>query len=158
MTGSALFFWLAPVLRGNVIGLVGVEVETVDFVVGQRIRARRVAMGVSQADLGKSIGVRFQQVQKYESGANRVSASRLWAIAEALGVHISHFFVGIRASDPETGDKTAPTDEFCFLKEHDAVEMLSIYRSLKPAHKHAVLSFVRTLTQDAPVRRFDEAK
>ncbi|WP_372572951.1 helix-turn-helix domain-containing protein [Ruegeria jejuensis] len=132
--------------------------ETVDFVVGQRIRARRVAMGVSQADLGKSIGVRFQQVQKYESGTNRVSASRLWAIAEALDVHVSHFFAGIRPASADSGDKSAPKDEFGFLKEHDAVEMLSIYRSLKPAHKHAVLSFVRTLTQDATVRRFDEAK
>ncbi|MEY8842737.1 helix-turn-helix domain-containing protein, partial [Cribrihabitans sp. XS_ASV171] len=59
----------------------------VDVTVGQRIKARRMALGMSQADLGDAVGVRFQQVQKYESGANRVSASRLWSIAEVLGVH-----------------------------------------------------------------------
>lgn len=133
--------------------------ETVDSVVGQRIRARRLAMGMSQSELGKAIGVRFQQVQKYESGSNRVSASRLWAIAEVLGVHVSHFFEGIRPPESGAIDGSAPpTDDLSFLKERDAIEMLSIYRSLKPAHKHAVLSFVRTLTQDKQDTRLDAAR
>ncbi|WP_093029291.1 helix-turn-helix domain-containing protein [Ruegeria marina] len=120
--------------------------NTVDAVVGQRIRARRMALGLSQADLGKAVGVRFQQVQKYESGANRVSASRLWAIAEVLDVHVSHFFEGIEA--PEAGNAGAgdqPVDKLVFLKDRDAVEMVEIYTSLPLQQKRAVLAFVRTM-------------
>lgn len=120
--------------------------NTVDAVVGQRIRARRMALGLSQADLGKAVGVRFQQVQKYESGANRVSASRLWAIAEVLDVHVSHFFEGIEA--PEAGDADTggqAVDKLVFLKDRDAVEMVEIYTCLPPQQKRAVLAFVRTM-------------
>ncbi|MCE8535695.1 helix-turn-helix domain-containing protein [Ruegeria pomeroyi] len=123
--------------------------DTVDTVVGRRIRARRSALGLSQAELGRAIGVRFQQVQKYESGANRVSASRLWAIAEVLDVHISHFFEGIQA--PESGmidGSDAPIDRLMFLKDRDSVEMVEIYSSLPPAQKRAVLAFVRTMAVD----------
>ncbi|SDC91163.1 Helix-turn-helix [Ruegeria marina] len=105
-----------------------------------------MALGLSQADLGKAVGVRFQQVQKYESGANRVSASRLWAIAEVLDVHVSHFFEGIEA--PEAGNAGAgdqPVDKLVFLKDRDAVEMVEIYTSLPLQQKRAVLAFVRTM-------------
>ncbi|MFC3614834.1 helix-turn-helix domain-containing protein [Lutimaribacter marinistellae] len=119
----------------------------VDVTVGQRIKARRMALGMSQAELGDAVGVRFQQVQKYESGANRVSASRLWSIAEVLGVHVSHFFEGIRPADADCGsDKRQPVDNMEFLKDHDTLELVSVYSRLTPAHRHAVLSFVKSLT------------
>ncbi len=119
----------------------------VDVTVGQRIKARRMALGMSQADLGDAIGVRFQQVQKYESGANRVSASRLWSIAEVLGVHVSHFFEGIRPADADSGASgRVPVDKLDFLKDHDTLELVGVYRRLSPAHRHAVLSFVKSLT------------
>ena len=63
-----------------------------DVEVGQRIRARRMAKGMSQTELGEMLGVTFQQVQKYEKGVNRVGAGRLVRIAEALGVPVSFFF------------------------------------------------------------------
>jgi transcriptional regulator with XRE-family HTH domain len=122
--------------------------ETVDTLVGQRIRAKRLSASMSQAELGRAIGVRFQQVQKYESGVNRVSASRLWAIAEVLDVHVSHFFEGIRPSNSGAIDGSSPPkDELDFLKDQDAMELVLIYRSLRATHRHAVLSFVRSLTQ-----------
>lgn len=65
---------------------------TLDVHVGSRIAARRAALGLSQTALAQTVGVTFQQVQKYESGTNRVSASRLHAIAEALAVPIATFF------------------------------------------------------------------
>src|ERR1700704_1060297 len=63
-----------------------------DVEVGQRIRARRMAKGMSQTDLGNLLGVTFQQVQKYEKGVNRVGAGRLVRVAEALDVPVSFFF------------------------------------------------------------------
>lgn len=64
----------------------------VDIHVGQRLHDRRVLMGLSQEQLGKRIGVTFQQIQKYERGANRVSASRLWEVSRIMGVPVSWFF------------------------------------------------------------------
>jgi transcriptional regulator with XRE-family HTH domain len=63
-----------------------------DIEVGQRIRARRMAKGMSQTELGNMLGVTFQQVQKYEKGLNRVGAGRLVRVAEALDVPVSFFF------------------------------------------------------------------
>src|SRR3954462_13876528 len=63
-----------------------------DVEVGQRIRARRMAKGMSQTELGALLGVTFQQVQKYEKGVNRVGAGRLVRVAEALDVPVSFFF------------------------------------------------------------------
>ena len=66
--------------------------DPVDIHVGGRIRTRRLLIGMNQETLARALGLTFQQVQKYEGGANRVSASRLSQIAETLGVPISHFF------------------------------------------------------------------
>jgi transcriptional regulator with XRE-family HTH domain len=63
-----------------------------DVEVGQRIRARRMAKGMSQTELGTMLGVTFQQVQKYEKGVNRVGAGRLVRVGEALDVPVSFFF------------------------------------------------------------------
>ena len=67
----------------------------VDLHVGKVIRQRRWLAGMTQQKLAQEIGVKFQQVQKYETGANRVSSSRLWEIAGALGVTVSEFFEGL---------------------------------------------------------------
>src|SRR5512134_1392148 len=69
--------------------------DPIDRHVGTRIRGRRVGLRISQTKLGHSIGVTFQQIQKYESGTNRVGASNLFKIAEALGVEVSFFFEGV---------------------------------------------------------------
>lgn len=67
----------------------------VDSHVGEQIRARRLALKMSQEKLGESLGITFQQVQKYERGANRVGASRLWKLSQVLGVSVGYFFEGI---------------------------------------------------------------
>ncbi len=67
----------------------------VDVHVGRRVRIRRVLCGLSQTALADQLGLTFQQLQKYESGANRVSASRLWQISQILDVPIAWFFMGI---------------------------------------------------------------
>ena len=68
--------------------------DPVDIEVGQRIKIQRLAAGLSQTELGESIGVTFQQVQKYEKGANRVGAGRLTQIARVLNVPVNTFFEG----------------------------------------------------------------
>jgi transcriptional regulator with XRE-family HTH domain len=69
-----------------------VELNRIDTAVGSRIRRRRTALRLSQTTLGQMAGVTFQQVQKYENGTNRVSASRLVMIGRALGVSTAYFF------------------------------------------------------------------
>jgi transcriptional regulator with XRE-family HTH domain len=73
-----------------------------DVEVGQRIRARRMAKGMSQTELGGLLGVTFQQVQKYEKGVNRVGAGRLVRVGEALEVPVSFFFGGTDVGSDET--------------------------------------------------------
>jgi transcriptional regulator with XRE-family HTH domain len=74
----------------------------VDAHVGKRIRHRRWMVGMTQQQLADKAGVKFQQIQKYETGANRVSASRLWDIAEAMDVSVAFFFEGLNGKNPES--------------------------------------------------------
>lgn len=66
--------------------------NSIDVTVGTRVRLRRMTLGMSQGALAQAVGVTFQQVQKYEAGTNRISASRLQGIAQALNVPMSYFF------------------------------------------------------------------
>ena len=79
--------------------------ERVDIHLGKRLRWRRKAMGLTQQDVGEALGVRFQQVQKYESAANRMSAAVLWKLAVLLEVDIRYFFDGL--ADLATPDGSA---------------------------------------------------
>ena len=67
----------------------------VDIHVGKQLRTQRALFGLSQTDLAKQLDITFQQLQKYESGANRISASRLWEASKVLGVPVSYFFEGL---------------------------------------------------------------
>ncbi len=76
----------------------GTGVSPIDVHVGARVRLRRTLLGMSQTGLGDALGVTFQQVQKYENGANRISASRLYDLSRVLDVSIEHFFEDIPAA------------------------------------------------------------
>lgn len=69
--------------------------DPIDIHVGKRVRKSRISLGVSQRSLGDCVGLPFQQIQKYERGANRISASKLWAISNFLNVPIDWFFEGL---------------------------------------------------------------
>ena len=73
--------------------------DPIDVHVGQRVRLRRILLGMSQEKLGSSLGLTFQQIQKYESGANRIGSSRLYKLSKTLDVHISFFFQDIHEDD-----------------------------------------------------------
>jgi len=85
------------------------EIHPVDLHVGSAIRVRRKSMQISQSDLADGLGVSFQQVQKYERGTNRVSASRLYDIGACLGVSVDYFFEGLPSNinAPMTEDEQA---------------------------------------------------
>ncbi len=88
----------------------------VDVHVGGRVRARRTLIGMSQTELGKRIGLTFQQIQKYEKGINRIAASRLWVISLVLGRPISWFFEGIGERKRKTDDLMAKRETLKFLR------------------------------------------
>ncbi len=77
--------------------------HSVDVHVGMRVRQRRFLTGMTLQELGERVGIKFQQIQKYESGANRISASRIWEIAAAMEVPVSFFFEGIDGQAPDIG-------------------------------------------------------
>jgi transcriptional regulator with XRE-family HTH domain len=110
--------------------------EPVDVYVGQKIAERRHALGLSQSDLGQAIGVTFQQVQKYERGGNRVSASRLWMIAEFLGVRINDLLPPLDG-DPG-GDGVPPLSA-------TASRLVFEAKALPARDQALLLSFVRRM-------------
>ncbi|MBL6772754.1 MAG: helix-turn-helix transcriptional regulator [Alphaproteobacteria bacterium] len=71
------------------------DIHPVDVFVGQRLRQRRISLGITQEDMANALGLSFQQVQKYEKGMNRISSSRLWEIGRIVGVEVAYFFEGM---------------------------------------------------------------
>lgn len=90
----------------------------VDVHVGERLRSRRVLLGISQEKLADAVGITFQQVQKYERGANRVSASRLWQFSKILDAPISYFFDSF--SEPKNPVTVGLSDNLQEGFAHDA--------------------------------------
>jgi len=100
-----------------------------DAEIGQRVRALRLQRGLSQTELGQLISVTFQQVQKYEKGANRISAGRLQRIAEVLGVPVAYFFaVAQDTSEPAEPDEPAGSG---FLQTEGALRLARAYARIK---------------------------
>jgi transcriptional regulator with XRE-family HTH domain len=83
--------------------------SAVDRTIGARLRTRRIQIGLSQGKLGEALGITFQQVQKYEKGANRMGASRLQQAAIALGVPVSHFYDDTPGDRPDGAPDPAPS-------------------------------------------------
>ncbi len=82
----------------------GGKPDPVDVYVGNQLRTRRTLNGFSQTELADQLDITFQQLQKYENGANRISASRLWQVSKILGVPVSYFFDGLdENADPASG-------------------------------------------------------
>jgi transcriptional regulator with XRE-family HTH domain len=84
------------------------KTDDIDRHVGDRIRMRRIMVGTSQDELGKKLGITFQQIQKYEKGANRISAGRLYRAAQILDVPVSFFFEGLPSANGRRGKGALP--------------------------------------------------
>jgi transcriptional regulator with XRE-family HTH domain len=130
------------------------EINPVDLHVGGRIRMRRKFLGLSQEQLAESIKLTFQQVQKYERGANRVSASKLFEIAKTLKVPVAYFFDGYAASELPEGFNESQSEQFVhgFLMTTEGIELAEIFPRIKsPKHRRKILELVRAMTEDDAV-------
>ena len=101
--------------------------NSVDVLVGKRVRMRRLELSLSQSELAEKIGVTFQQVQKYERGTNRISCSRLTQIASALDVKLAYFF----GEDAWGNGRPAMLDGFDVERIPEGQRLLSAFMSIK---------------------------
>ena len=120
----------------------------VDVHVGKRIRHRRWLVGMTQPQLAERVGIKFQQIQKYETGANRVSASRLWDIADALDVDISFFFEGLETESSERDDapEGVPAD---LLGDKEALDLVRSYYAIPENQRRRLFDLARVLSDVA---------
>lgn len=118
----------------------------VDVHVGKRIRHRRWLVGMTQQQLAERVGIKFQQIQKYETGANRVSASRLWDIADALDVPVSFFFEGIETEQAEGEASAMPTD---ILGDKEALDLVRSYYAIPENQRRRLFELARVLSDVA---------
>lgn len=131
----------------------GRRTSAVDTHVGERVRMRRKLLGVSQDQLADNLGLTFQQVQKYERGANRISASKLFRIAEILNVDVAYFFDGL--PDPIEGTGTDGTTlrvqevMQTFLQTSEGVELAEIFPRIASGRvRRQILDLVRTMAAE----------
>lgn len=122
------------------------KAQPVDAHVGRRLRMRRALLGVSQEKLAESVGITFQQLQKYERGANRVSASRLYQFSQSLDVPVDYFFQeyidsGRKARHHGLADSTQDSFETADQKLYtrETLDLLKLYYSIKDDEKRKKL-------------------
>ena len=116
----------------------------VDSHVGKRIRHRRWLVGMTQQQLAEKVGIKFQQIQKYETGANRVSASRLWDIADSLEVPVSFFFEGLDGN-AECGT-SLPAD---LMGDKEALDLVRSYYAIPENQRKRLFELARVLSDVA---------
>ena len=128
------------------------EPSPIDIHVGKRVRARRTLMGLSQSKLGEAISTTFQQVQKYERGMNRISSSRLYQIAEVLGVPIPYFFDNLPADisgrrTPGLSDVTPAPFEGDPMADQETLKLVrAYYRIQNPLLRQRLRELVKALS------------
>ena len=121
--------------------------HNVDVYVGARIRARRKERGVSQGSLAAALGITFQQVQKYERGMNRVSASKLFEIAGIFDTPIQWFFDGLDQSAP-AATAEAVLAGAAFAATSEGLEIIRSFPTLTRSERSAVVALLRSLARE----------
>ena len=119
----------------------------VDVYVGRRIRHRRWMNGTTQQQLAEAVGIKFQQIQKYETGMNRVSAARLWDISKILDVQISYFFEGLNDSAEESNAGGGVAGDV--LTDKEALELLRSYYAIPENQRRRLFDLARVLSDAA---------
>jgi transcriptional regulator with XRE-family HTH domain len=113
----------------------------IDQHVGERIRARRAELGLTQEQLAQALQVSYQQVQKYETGANRISAGRIFEIARKLGVDVSYFFEGLSVDEP---GEQPPLEHGG--RQRSAIELVRKFAQIEDAHvRSAIAGLVKAI-------------
>ena len=134
--------------------------DDIDLHLGKRLRRRRRLLGLTQQQVAEGVGIRFQQIQKYECGANRISAARLWQLAQVLDVQISYFYDGLseaplrrerdgmgesrmleaRAAEPKAGE---------VLVRKETQDLIHAYYQLGERPRRRLLDLARSLNTDS---------
>lgn len=119
----------------------------VDVHVGKRVRHRRWLVGMTQQQLAEKVGIKFQQIQKYETGANRVSASRLWDIADTLDVQVGFFFEGLKVEkDADKIGDSVPAD---LMGDKEALDLVRSYYSIPENQRRRLFELAKVLSDVA---------
>jgi transcriptional regulator with XRE-family HTH domain len=127
-----------------------------DIHVGSRVRDRRLRLDMSQGNLGKPLGLTFQQIQKYESGRNRISAGLLPMIARILGVEITHFYEGMETGLP-SAERRCPEEENArlvmeFISSGEGARLIRAFMQIaEPNVRKRVCSLISSLAQEETV-------
>jgi predicted transcriptional regulator len=113
------------------------KTTSLDVLIGTRLRAHRLSRNLSQEELAASLGISFQQIQKYEKGANRVSASRLKEISDVLGVPIATWFADHKPSKKKTPDQA---DAHSFITNVRSMRLLKSFSQIEDAKTQNLIS------------------
>ena len=121
--------------------------NNIDVHLGKRLRRRRRLLGLTQQQLAGACGVRFQQIQKYECGANRISAARLWQLSEALEVPVGYFYDGLSEEQRlEQANDAEPKGEMFARKE--TLDLIRAYYQLSERPRRRLLDLAKSLNGD----------
>jgi transcriptional regulator with XRE-family HTH domain len=129
--------------------------NAIDRKLGQRVRSRRLEIGMSQERLAEKLGVTFQQVQKYEKGVNRIAASRLYDIASALDQPVARFFEGLTGGRGAAGVSEAAKDYIDdALATPEGAQLMALFASIKSQKvRRRVVELVKALTEETDGKR-----
>ena len=120
----------------------GVETKRIDQHVGERIRSRRAELGLTQEQLAEALNVSYQQIQKYETGANRISASRIFEMARKLEVDLSYFFEGL----PSDRDRVPERPLEHGGRQRSAIELVRKFAQIEdPQVRTAIAGLVKAI-------------
>ena len=127
--------------------------DPVDIHVGSRVRLRRTLLGLSQEKLGEAIGLTFQQVQKYERGANRIGASRMYDLSQALSVAVSYFYEDMpdevknrQISASASPDRNVKKDP---LARRETLELVRAYYKIgRPAVRKRIFELIKSVAKN----------
>jgi transcriptional regulator with XRE-family HTH domain len=118
----------------------------IDLHLGKRLRRRRRLLGLTQQQLANAVGIRFQQIQKYECGANRISAARLWQLAEALQAPVSYFYDGLTESAVRA--ETAEPRSEGMMARKETMDLIRAYYQLGERPRRRLLDLAKSLNND----------
>ncbi|CAN7460872.1 helix-turn-helix transcriptional regulator [Phenylobacterium sp. LjRoot219] len=121
--------------------------DTIDEHLGRRLRRRRRLLGLTQHQLASACGVRFQQIQKYECAANRMSAARLWQLAEVLEVPVSYFYEGFGGPQRETRPREGEAQREVFTRK-ETHDLVHAYYKLSERPRRRLLDLAKSLNGD----------
>ena len=139
--------------------------KAVDIHVGERVRQRRTLLGMSQTKLATAVGLTFQQIQKYERGANRMGSSRLFEFAKILDVPVSYFFdemaANTKAGRPKTGrgrkrrdEAASPPELITPVFKRETLELVRAYYKIRETGaRTAIAKLIDSLAEPSPVRK-----